>query len=55
MVENVLKEFESRLARVLAQIINLLDTKIIVLGGGLSNINRLYINAPKLWTKYILR
>ena len=42
-----------RMARALAHVINLLDPHTIVLGGGLSNINRLYENVPRLWQKYI--
>lgn len=44
-----LARYEARLARALAQVINLLDPEIIVLGGGLSNIERLYANVPQLW------
>ena len=38
--------YEDRLARALATVINLLDPETIVLGGGLSNIERLYENVP---------
>jgi fructokinase len=41
--------YELRLARALAQVINILDPDVIVLGGGLSNLGRLYENVPKLW------
>ncbi|MBI5900633.1 MAG: ROK family protein [Rhodocyclales bacterium] len=41
--------YEARLARSLAQVINILDPDVIVLGGGLSNIDRLYENVPRLW------
>ena len=51
--EQIIKNFEDRLARALAQVINILDPDSIVLGGGLSNIDRLYTNVPKLWTEYI--
>ena len=40
--------YESRLARALASIINVLDPDVIVLGGGVSNIRRLYDRVPKL-------
>ena len=33
--------------------INLLDPEVIVLGGGLSNIVRLYDNVPALWIDYV--
>jgi len=42
-----------RLARALGQVINVLDPDAIVLGGGLSNLARLYENVPKLWGPYI--
>lgn len=48
-----LQRYEARLARVLAQVINLLDPDVIVLGGGLSNLERLYANVPRLWTTHI--
>jgi fructokinase len=40
--------YEERLARALASVINLVDPDVIVLGGGLSNIARLYDNVPPL-------
>ena len=45
--------YESRLARALASVINVLDPHAIVLGGGLSNVERLYVNVPKLWTQWV--
>ena len=39
--------------RALAVIINLIDPDIIVLGGGMSNIARLYDNVPELWSEWI--
>jgi fructokinase len=42
-----LEIYESRLARALASIINVLDPDVIVLGGGLSNIRRLYTRVPE--------
>lgn len=48
-----LARFEDRLARALAHVINVLDPDIIVLGGGLSNIARLYQNIPTRWERYI--
>ena len=38
--------YEDRLARSLAGVVNLLDPDVIVLGGGLSNVRRLYANVP---------
>ena len=51
--QNSLQRYEQRLAKSLASVINLLDPNIIVLGGGMSNISRLYENVPKLWGEYI--
>ena len=48
-----LETYEGRLARALAGIINVLDPDVIVLGGGLSNIERLYLNVPALWGPYV--
>jgi fructokinase len=48
-----LARYEERLARALAHAINILDPDTIVLGGGLSNIDRLYVNVPKLWTGWV--
>ena len=48
-----LARYEERLARALAGVINLLDPDVIVLGGGLSNITRLYDTVPRLWSRYV--
>jgi fructokinase len=48
--ESTLERYEERLARSLAHVINILDPDVIVLGGGLSNIDRLYTNVPRYWT-----
>jgi len=45
--------YEHRMARALAGVINVLDPDVIVLGGGLSNIDRLYENVPRLWSQYV--
>ncbi|WP_456416051.1 ROK family protein [Thiolapillus sp.] len=51
--EASLQTYEDRLARGLASIINVLDPDAIVLGGGLSQLRRLYKNVPDRWRKYI--
>ena len=51
--ERTLQGYEDRLARSLANAINILDPDMIVLGGGMSNIDRLYINVPRLWQRYV--
>jgi predicted NBD/HSP70 family sugar kinase len=33
--------------------VNILDPDVIVLGGGLSNIQRLYKNVPQKWAQYV--
>lgn len=43
---DTLQRYEARLGRALAGLINILDPQVIVLGGGLSNIERLYRNLP---------
>ncbi len=43
-----------RLARGLAQIVNLLDPNAIVLGGGLSNMDHLYTELPRLMPRYVI-
>ena len=51
--EQTLLEYEDRLARSLAHVINILAPDVIVLGGGMSNIARLYENIPQQWGKYV--
>lgn len=48
-----MKRYEERLARALASVINLLDPDVIVLGGGMSNVARLYTEVPRLWGRYV--
>ncbi|HVF63750.1 MAG TPA: ROK family protein [Casimicrobiaceae bacterium] len=48
-----ISRYEERLARSLAHIINVLDPDVIVLGGGLSNLDRLFTNVPKLWQRSV--
>jgi fructokinase len=40
--------YEERVARALAHVVNMLDPDVIVIGGGLSRIQRLYANLPAL-------
>ena len=51
--EASLKRYEDRMARGLAHVINIVDPDVIVLGGGLSNLARLYVNVPLLWHRYV--
>jgi len=45
--------YAERLARALAQVINILDPDVIVLGGGMSNVAELYEAVPRLWTPHV--
>lgn len=48
-----LARYDDRLARALATVINVLDPDVIVLGGGLSRLERLYREVPRLWQQYV--
>ncbi len=48
-----MERYEERLARALAGVINILDPDVIVLGGGISNVQSLYTNVPVLWQPYV--
>ncbi len=41
------------MARALASVINVIDPDVIVLGGGLSNIDRLYQSVPARWSAHV--
>ncbi len=45
--------YEDRLARGLAHVVNVLDPDVIVLGGGLSNVDRLYTSMPARLPRYV--
>lgn len=51
--ESCLQYYEDRMARGLAHVINILDPDVIVLGGGMGNIKRLYSNVPRRWEEYV--
>lgn len=51
--EATLRRYERRFARALASIVNVLDPEVIVLGGGMSNLTRLYANVPRVWGEFI--
>ncbi len=51
--EETLQRYEDRMARSLASVINILDPDVIVLGGGMGNIKRLYKSVPALWSQYV--
>ena len=49
----VLDAWIGRLTRALASIINVLDPDVIVVGGGLSRIDRLYTDVPRAWGAWV--
>jgi len=51
--EATLARYEERLARALAHVINIVDPDVVVLGGGLSNVERWYRSVPLLWTRWV--
>jgi len=53
LADEALARYEERLARSLASVINILDPDVIVLGGGMSNVTRLYTEVPRLWSRYV--
>jgi fructokinase len=53
LAEHSLRRYEDRMARGLAHVINIIDPQVIVLGGGMSNVQRLYSNVPALLGQYV--
>lgn len=51
--EDAWRTYERRLARALAALINIVDPDVIVAGGGLSNVSRLFTNVPALWDRWV--
>jgi len=51
--EETMKRYEERLAKALAGVINVLDPDVIVLGGGMSKVSRLYTEVPRLWGRHV--
>ena len=48
-----IERYADRMARALASVINVVDPDVIVLGGGLSNIDALYTLVPERWERYV--
>lgn len=48
-----LHRYVNRLARSLATVINVVDPEVVVLGGGMSNVDELYDAVPLSWGEYI--
>jgi len=53
LADAALGRYEQRLAKSLAQVINLLDPDVVVLGGGMSNVERLYRTLPTLVKQWV--
>jgi fructokinase len=53
LAQRCLDRYERRFAKAIASVINVLDPDVVVLGGGLSNIEQLYDQVPKLWSRHI--
>jgi len=47
-----LERYEDRMARALAVVVNVLDPDVVVLGGGLSQVARLYEQVPPRWQRW---
>lgn len=48
-----LERYIDRLSRSLATIVNVLDPDVVVLGGGMSNVDELYERVPGMWGRYV--
>jgi fructokinase len=48
----IMTRYYERLAKSLAQIINVIDPDVIVLGGGMSNVEEIYQQVPHYWQAY---
>lgn len=53
VARQVWQHFVQQLARSLAVVINVVDPDVIVVGGGLSNVEALYTDVPQYWAPYI--
>jgi predicted NBD/HSP70 family sugar kinase len=53
IAKSVMERFFDRLARALAMVINIVDPDVIVVGGGLSNIDEIYTETPQRWQTWI--
>lgn len=51
--QDSLTRLEWRIARALASVVNMLDPDVIVIGGGLSKLDRIYKNVPPLIAKHV--
>ena len=51
--ESAFNRYCQRLAKALAQVINVIDPDVIILGGGMSNIDEIYHQVPHYWQDFI--
>ena len=54
VASSVLQALDDRIGRAKAAIINMFDPNVIILGGRLAELNRLYLNVPRKWPGYLL-
>ncbi len=53
IAEQAMNNYERRFAKSLAHVINLFDPDVVVLGGGMSNVDRLYDTLPALISPWV--
>lgn len=53
LAAEAVQRYLDRLARALASVVNVLDPDVIVLGGGVSNVQALYDHVPRLWAAHV--
>lgn len=53
LAERAIGRYELRLAKSLAHVINIFDPDVVVLGGGMSNVDRLYQHVPQLVKSWV--
>jgi len=52
LAEASFQRYERRMAKAMASVVNVLDPDVIVLGGGVSNVERIYQNVPPLINEF---
>lgn len=53
VAQSVWSDYVQLLARALSVVINIIDPDVVVLGGGVSNVDELYRDVPALWEQWI--
>ena len=54
VASSVLQVLDDRIGRVTAAVINMFDPDVIILGGRIAELKRLYLNVPRKWPGYLL-